>query len=57
MLTAGSTCLLVVVRVCRDVRVTLPGGDLQIEWREADGRIYMTGPADLVFAGQVAAAA
>jgi diaminopimelate epimerase len=35
------------------VRVTLPGGDLQIEWRETDNKVYMTGPATLAFAGQV----
>ena len=23
----------------------------QIEWREADGHVYMTGPAELVFSG------
>jgi len=33
------------------VRVTLPGGDLFIEWRESNNRIYMTGPADPVFKG------
>lgn len=31
--------------------VTLPGGDLEIEWRESDGRIFMTGPAQVVFGG------
>jgi len=33
------------------VTVSLPGGDLVIEWREADNRLYMTGPAEKVFAG------
>ena len=28
----------------RKVRVSLPGGDLAIEWRESDGHILMTGP-------------
>lgn len=37
----------------QSVRVTLPGGDLQIEWRESDNKVYMTGPATLAFAGQV----
>jgi len=32
-------------------RVTLPGGDLFIEWRESNNRIYMTGPATLSFQG------
>ncbi len=34
----------------RKVTVTLPGGDLQIEWTEA-GRILMTGPATTSFTG------
>lgn len=34
------------------VRVTLPGGDLWIEWRESDNKIYMTGPATFAFAGE-----
>ena len=38
-------------RVC-DVR--LPGGTLSIEWRESDNRIYMTGPGDRVFGGELA---
>eukprot|EP00978_Attheya_sp_CCMP212_P036635 scaffold167799_cov55-Attheya_sp.AAC.1 len=33
------------------VRVTLPGGDLFIEWREENNKIYMTGPANLSFKG------
>lgn len=38
-------------RVGRSARVDLPGGPLQIEWRESDNHVYMTGPAELVFAG------
>ncbi len=37
----------------RKCRVTLPGGDLEIEWREENGRVYMTGPATPVFSGSV----
>ena len=37
----------------RKVRVTLPGGDLLIEWRESDGHILMTGPYALDFEGQL----
>jgi len=33
------------------VRVSLPGGDLYIEWRESNNKVYMTGPADLSFKG------
>ena len=35
----------------RTCTVTLPGGDLLIEWRESDNRIYMTGPAARVYDG------
>ena len=38
-------------RTERKVLVHLPGGDLQIEWRESDNNIYMTGPATEVFSG------
>ena len=34
------------------VRVTLPGGDLFIEWREENNKIYMSGPATFSFKGQ-----
>jgi diaminopimelate epimerase len=36
----------------RKSKVTLDGGDLQIEWREADGHVLMTGPARFSFAGE-----
>jgi diaminopimelate epimerase len=36
------------------VRVTLPGGDLFIEWRESNNKIYMTGPAEYSFSGVAA---
>lgn len=32
-------------------RVTLPGGDLFIEWKTEDNKIYMTGPATFAFEG------
>ncbi|MCW5696424.1 MAG: diaminopimelate epimerase [Bauldia sp.] len=31
-------------RTGRTVTVSLPGGDLRIEWRESDGHVLMTGP-------------
>ena len=37
----------------RRVTVTLPGGDLTIDWREADDHILMTGPAELEFSGRL----
>ncbi len=33
--------------------VELPGGPLQIQWSTANNHIYMTGPAVLVFSGEV----
>ena len=37
----------------RHVTVTLDGGDLDIEWREANNRIYMTGPTTLDYEGEI----
>lgn len=37
----------------RTVTVTLPGGDLLIEWRESDGHVLMTGPYALDFEGML----
>ncbi|RNB55895.1 diaminopimelate epimerase [Brevibacillus gelatini] len=39
-------------KVDRKVTVHLAGGDLFIDWREEDNRVYMTGPATEVFAGK-----
>jgi diaminopimelate epimerase len=39
-------------RTGRKVTVTLPGGDLLIEWREADDHVLMTGPVEYEFAGR-----
>ncbi|HEY1544179.1 MAG TPA: diaminopimelate epimerase, partial [Xanthobacteraceae bacterium] len=35
----------------RIVTVTLPGGDLRIEWRESDDHVLMTGPVAYEFEG------
>lgn len=35
------------------VTVHLPGGDLMIEWSSATNHVFMTGPAELVFTGQL----
>jgi diaminopimelate epimerase len=35
----------------RKADVTLPGGTLTVEWSEADGHVYMTGPAAFVYDG------
>lgn len=37
----------------RKVTVALRGGNLEIEWNEEDGNVYMTGPARKVFDGIV----
>ena len=37
----------------RRTTVHLLGGDLEIEWREDDNCVYMTGPARIVFEGEV----
>jgi diaminopimelate epimerase len=37
----------------RKAVVSLKGGDLLIEWSEADDHVYMTGPASEVFSGQL----
>ncbi|MGO4274124.1 diaminopimelate epimerase, partial [Paenibacillus sp. TAF58] len=37
----------------REAIVSLKGGELFIEWNEADNHVYMTGPAEEVFTGAV----
>src|SRR6202050_586590 len=39
-------------RTDRTVQITLPGGDLTIEWRDRDDHVLMTGPADFEYEGQ-----
>jgi diaminopimelate epimerase len=39
-------------RTNRKVRVTLPGGELTIDWRENDGHVLMTGPVEFEFKGR-----
>jgi diaminopimelate epimerase len=38
-------------RADRKARITLPGGDLVIEWRESDDHVLMTGPVAFEFSG------
>ena len=38
----------------RKARVSLPGGDLDIEWRAGDGHVLMQGPVELEFEGRLA---
>jgi diaminopimelate epimerase len=39
-------------RSARRVLIHLRGGDLRLEWSEADNHVYMTGPAVEVFSGE-----
>jgi diaminopimelate epimerase len=39
-------------RTGRTVRMTLPGGELSIEWRERDDHVLMTGPAAFEYEGR-----
>jgi diaminopimelate epimerase len=43
-------------RTGRKVRVTLPGGDLQVEWRENDNHVLMSGPVEFEFEGKLSPA-
>ena len=37
----------------RKNRIIMDGGTLDIEWREEDGHVYMTGPAEFSFEGSI----
>ncbi|MGL4440436.1 MAG: diaminopimelate epimerase [Bosea sp. (in: a-proteobacteria)] len=55
----SGACAALVAAVRRDLAarkatVSLPGGDLAIEWREEDGHVLMTGPAELEHEGHFA---
>ena len=39
-------------RTQRRIAAHLPGGSLELEWREGDNHVYMTGPAVEVFSGE-----
>ena len=43
-------------RTGRKVRIVLPGGALDIEWRESDNHVLMTGPVQFEYEGQFPAA-
>ena len=62
-LACGTGTCALVVAACRagkipttlpnqPCRVTLPGGDLWIEWNQDNNKVYMSGPAEFVFEGQ-----
>jgi len=39
-------------RLARDAVMSLPGGDLRIQWPADDAQIVMSGPAAFVFDGE-----
>jgi diaminopimelate epimerase len=39
-------------RTDRKILAHLPGGDLNLEWRQSNNSVYMTGPATEVFSGE-----
>lgn len=51
---ASAVCVAGVLtnRTERKVIIHLLGGDLELEWHETDGHVYMTGPAEEVFTGE-----
>ncbi|CAD7702740.1 unnamed protein product [Ostreobium quekettii] len=58
MACGTGACAIVVAGVLegkleRRCRVDLPGGPLDIEWSTEDSHVFMTGPAELSFAGTV----
>lgn len=40
-------------RASRRSEIRMDGGTLQIEWRSADNHVYMTGPAEIAFDGEI----
>lgn len=50
---ATAVAAVVTGRGDRQNRVLMDGGTLDIEWREADNHVYLTGPATIVFEGEV----
>ncbi|MBN9061440.1 MAG: diaminopimelate epimerase [Rhizobiales bacterium 65-9] len=55
----SAACAAVVAAVRKDfsdriAKVTLPGGDLTIEWRASDDHVLMTGPVELEWDGTLA---
>jgi diaminopimelate epimerase len=49
---AAAVCGARTKRTDRKVTVTLPGGDLAVEWRERDDHVLMTGPVEYEFEGR-----
>jgi diaminopimelate epimerase len=49
---AVAVCAARTRRTDRNVTISLPGGDLAIEWRENDDHVLMTGPVEYEFEGR-----
>ena len=49
--TAAAACKL--GKIGRKSRIVMDGGVLEIEWREADNHVYLSGPAEFVFEGTI----
>ena len=50
---ATAVAAIITKRADRHVRIVMDGGTLEIEWRESDNHVYMTGPAEFVFDGEI----
>jgi diaminopimelate epimerase len=58
----SAACAVLVAAVRKDIAdrkalISLPGGDLTIEWRRSDGHVLMTGPVEMEFETTLDAAA
>ncbi|MBO6002476.1 MAG: hypothetical protein J6P53_03165, partial [Mailhella sp.] len=53
MVMASAVAAALTGRAGRRSRIVMDGGVLGIEWRESNGHVYLTGPAEFVFDGVV----
>jgi diaminopimelate epimerase len=51
--SAGWVAAVLTGRAQREGTMHLKGGDLQIRWSEKDNRVYMTGPGQEVYSGEI----
>ena len=50
---AGAVAATKTGRGGRTSRIIMDGGTLDVEWREQDNHVYLTGPAEFVFEGEI----
>ena len=50
---ATTVAAVITGRTSRQSNIVMDGGTLKIEWRESDNHVYMTGPAEFVFDGEI----